>query len=76
MDMQTVLAEIDSWPIEDRIQLVQEIWDRLADRVHEPGLSDEMRAEIDRRLAAHAVNPEAAIPWEQVESEALSRLRR
>jgi putative addiction module component (TIGR02574 family) len=35
-----------------------------------------MKAEIDRRLAAHAANPDAAIPWEQVEAEALIRLRR
>lgn len=76
MDLQTVLTEIDSWSIEDRIRLVQEVWDRLVDQGHEPELSDEMKSEIDRRLAAHAANPEAAVPWEQVEAEALSRLRR
>lgn len=76
MDLQTVLAEVDSWPIEDRIQLIQEVWDRLGSQGHEPRLSDAMKAEIDRRLAAHAANPDAAIPWEQVEAEALARLRR
>jgi putative addiction module component (TIGR02574 family) len=76
MDLQTVLREVDTWPIEDRIRLVQEVWDRLVDQDHEPGLSDEMKAELDRRLAAHRANPEAAIPWEQVEAEALARLRR
>ncbi len=76
MDLQTVLTEVDTWPIDDRIRLVQEVWDRLADQGHEPELSDAMREEIDRRLAAHAANPEAAIPWEQVEAEALARLRR
>jgi putative addiction module component (TIGR02574 family) len=35
-----------------------------------------MKAEIDRRLAAHAADPTAAIPWERVEAEALARLRR
>jgi putative addiction module component (TIGR02574 family) len=76
MDLQTVLAEVESWPIEDRIRLVQEIWDRLTDLDHEPELSDAMKVEIDRRLAAHLANPDAAIPWEQVEAEALARLRR
>ena len=75
MDLRTVLTEVDSWPIEDRIRLVQEVWDRISDQGHEPRLSDEMKAEIDRRLAAHAVNPDAAIAWEQVEAEALARLR-
>lgn len=76
MDLQAVLTEIDSWPIEDRIRLVQEVWDRLAHQAHQPELSDAMKAEIDRRLAAHAANPDAAILWEQVEAEALNRLRR
>lgn len=76
MDLQFVLTEIDSWPIEDRIRLVQEAWDRIVDEGHEPELSDQMKAEIDRRLAAHAANPEAAIPWEQVKAEALARFRR
>jgi putative addiction module component (TIGR02574 family) len=76
MDLQTILNETDSWSIEDRIRLVQEVWDRLADQGHEPELSEAMKSEIDRRLAAHAANPGAVIPWEQVEAEALSRLRR
>ena len=76
MDLQTVLAEVDSWPVEERIRLVQEIWGRLADQGHEPNLPDEIKAEIDRRLAAHTADPDAAIPWEQVEAEALARLRR
>jgi len=76
MDLRTVLNEVESWPIEDRIRLVQEVWDRLADQGHGPELSDAMKAEIDRRLAAHAANPDTAVPWEQVEAEALARLRR
>jgi putative addiction module component (TIGR02574 family) len=76
MDLETVLAEVRSWPVEDRIRLMEEIQDGLADEGHEPELSDELKAELDRRLAAHRANPDAAIPWEQVEAEALARLRR
>lgn len=76
MDLPTVLAEVDSWPVEDRIRLVQEVWDRIADQGRGPELADAMKAELDRRLAAHASDPAAAVPWEQVEAEALDRLRR
>jgi putative addiction module component (TIGR02574 family) len=79
MDLKSVLNEVDSWPIEDRIRLVQEVWDRLAGQGPQLELSETMKAEIDRRLAAHAAHaadPTAAIPWEQVEAEALARLRR
>ncbi len=76
MDYQTVLDVVESWPVDDRVRLVQEVWGRLPDQGYEPGLTEEMKAELDRRLAAHRADPQAAIPWEQVESEALARLRR
>jgi putative addiction module component (TIGR02574 family) len=76
MDYQSVLSEVESWPIDDRIRLVHDLWDRLVDQGHEPELTDELRVELDRRLAAHRADPQAAIPWEQVEAEALARLRR
>ena len=49
MDYQSVLSEIETWPIDDRIRLVQDVWDRLADQGSEPELTEEMKAELDRR---------------------------
>ena len=76
VDMQTVLSEVDSWPIEDRIQLVQEVWDRLADQGQEPGLSEEDKAELDRRLAEDDAAPDDVVPWEEVKAQALARIQR
>ncbi|MFY9826021.1 MAG: addiction module protein [Thermoanaerobaculia bacterium] len=30
------------------------------------GVSDELKAELDRRLAEFEANPEAGLPWEEV----------
>ena len=76
MTLEMLLSEVDRWPVEDRVRLVQAVWDRLVDQGHEPDLNDELKAELDRRLEAHRLNPRAAIPWERVEAEALARLRR
>jgi putative addiction module component (TIGR02574 family) len=38
-------------------------------------LTEAQRRELDRRIAAHEANPSAAIPWEQVQAEALARRR-
>ena len=76
MNLDAVLSEVERWPIEERIQLIQEVWDRLADQGHEAALSDEMKAELDRRLAAYQADPTSAIPWDQVEAEALARFGR
>ncbi len=76
MDLTAVLQEVDSWPVDDRIRLVQEVWDRLEDQDSDPELTESQAAEIDRRLAAYAASPGDVVPWEVVKAEALARARR
>ena len=66
---------IDKLSVEDRIRLVQEIWDSIAADVEQSPLSEAQRLEVDRRLAAHSASPQAGTSWEQVEADALARLR-
>jgi putative addiction module component (TIGR02574 family) len=66
---------IDRLSIPERLALVQAIWDSIAAEVERTPLSEAERQEVDRRLAAHWANPQAAIPWEQVEAQARARLR-
>jgi putative addiction module component (TIGR02574 family) len=65
---------IDRLSVEERIALAQQIWDSLAEEVARSPLTEAQKREIDRRLAAHRANPQAAVPWEQVEAEARARL--
>lgn len=67
---------IDRLSVAERIVLVEAIWDSIAADVERAPLTEAQRQEVDRRLAAHRANPQAAVPWEQVEAEALARLRR
>jgi putative addiction module component (TIGR02574 family) len=67
---------IDRMSPGDRVQLVQEIWDSIADETEAAPLTEAQCQEVDRRWAVHLANPQAAIPWEQVEAEILARLRR
>jgi putative addiction module component (TIGR02574 family) len=53
-------------PVPDRLDLVEAIWDSLADSPEADAafaLTDEQRAELDRRLAEHLADPSSAIPW-------------
>jgi putative addiction module component (TIGR02574 family) len=59
--------------VSERIQLVEDIWDSIA--VESPDsieLSQDQKAELHRRLAAHRADPSTAIPWEQVRSKLFS----
>ncbi len=75
MDYQAVLNEVESWPVDDRVRLVQDVWDRLADQGYEPELTAEIKAELDRRIEELDRHPAAGIPWEAVKARALERLR-
>ena len=66
---------IDQLSRDERLELVQEIWDSIAIEDRAMPLSQTQRNELDRRLAAHRANPNAAIAWEDVESEALNQVR-
>jgi len=52
--------------VAERIQLVEDIWDTIADNPEKVPLSEEKKAELDRRLEAHQQNPDAAIPGDTV----------
>ncbi len=63
MDLKTVLSDLGTWPVEDRLRLVEEVWDRLHDQHHEPELTEALKAKIDRRLAALDANPQNVTTW-------------
>jgi len=65
---------IDKLPIEDRLALVEEIWDGISTDAESLDLNEQMKAELDRRIDEADSNPGAGIPWELVESETRNRL--
>ena len=50
--------------IEQRLELIGELWDSLPDSVDELPVPEWHKAELDRRLAAADADPDAGIPWE------------
>jgi putative addiction module component (TIGR02574 family) len=67
---------IDKLPIEERLALVDEIWDGISSEVQALNLNDEMKAELDRRITLADTNPNASIPWDLVKLEAEARLKK
>ena len=75
MDLKAVLTEVQSWPAEDRLRLVEDVWDGLSNDGPELELTDDLKDLLGRRLEALDRNPDAVIPWEVVEARALERFR-
>ena len=67
------LEELRKLPVDQRIQLVEDLWDTIADDTLGESIpvSPELAAELDRRLHEYRSDPESARPVEDV----LARLR-
>ena len=59
------VTEILGLPVAERIRLVELIWDSIAAVPETVPVSDELKAELDRRLSEFEANPEGS-PWEEV----------
>ena len=55
--------------VAERIQLVEDIWDSIAAVPETLTLTDAERAELDRRLATYAQNPDGGISWDELKEK-------
>jgi putative addiction module component (TIGR02574 family) len=69
---QDLVAEILELPLEERLQLVEAIWDSISVLPDAIPLTAWQREELDRRLAEYEANPDSGITMEEV----FSRIRR
>jgi len=68
---------LDALTPEEQLQLLEDIWDRLSEQPANLPLSDELRAELDRRLDALEADIRAGKPlgrpWSEVRDHLGSR---
>ena len=62
------IDELRKLPISERLQLVEDLWDSIAEDSPGDGLpvTPELAAELDRRLAEFEADPSSALPWDAV----------
>jgi len=74
VDIAATLAEIERLTIDERLALVEAIWDSIAAESEQMSLTDAQRTELERRLADDDANPDDVVPWEVVHAQALATL--
>ena len=67
------LSELLELPADQRLQLVEAIWDSLVEIPEAVPITDEVREELDRRLAAYYDDPASARPWREIKDELFGR---
>jgi putative addiction module component (TIGR02574 family) len=68
-------AGFDDLPVEEQIDYVQALSDRIAASPDRVAVPDWQRRRLDQRLAAHDADPNAGVPWEQVRAELAAKHR-
>jgi putative addiction module component (TIGR02574 family) len=67
------IAEVLALPVADRLELVETIWDSIAEVPDSLQLTPAQEAELDRRLKAYRQNPTAGSPWPEVRARILNQ---
>lgn len=65
------LSDVQELPVSERLDLVGEIWDSIAQVPDALELTEAQRAELDRRLEAYRRDPKAGSPWPEVKARLL-----
>jgi putative addiction module component (TIGR02574 family) len=65
----------DELPVEEQIEYVQSLWDRIAATGGQVPLQEWQQALLEERLAEHHRAPDEARPWEEIIERVQERLR-
>jgi putative addiction module component (TIGR02574 family) len=65
------LDTVFTLPVEERIRIVEKIWDSVADDAQQVPLEPWQVEELDRRLEELKKNPDAGKPWSEVKRQIL-----
>jgi len=67
-----LLQQASMLDIDEQIELVEAIWNSIANRSVAPSLTNTQKIELDRRLAEHLENPDDVVSWSEVKTAALA----
>ena len=72
--METVtLSEVFNLPVDERLRLVQALWDSLVEHPEEVPLTEEQKRVLDRCYAEYLADPTEGSPWPEVKARLLAR---
>ena len=77
MSVDAILNQAEELTLEQRAELLRRLEAGLIDAGWQPDfeITEDVKAMLDRRIAASDANPGTGIPWEVVKAESLKRAR-
>ncbi len=74
MSIESIVSGFRELSPDEKIRLVQEFWDEIAEEVGRSPLTDSHRQVLDERLADEERNPGDAEPWAKAKDDILREL--
>jgi putative addiction module component (TIGR02574 family) len=74
MSIDSIVSSFRELPPEDKIRLVQDLWDQIAQEIARMPLTESQRRLLDERLADEENNPDDVEPWTNAKDEILRGL--
>lgn len=68
-----VIPNFEQMSPAERIEFLQDLWDRIAEKPEDVPVTEAQRAELRRRVAEHRADPGSVVPWEKVLARARTR---
>ena len=65
----------DELTLSEKIELVQDLWDRIAEEPDGVDVTEAQRQELERRLLAHEQNPGKYTSWEELRNRLIEDSR-
>ncbi len=62
---------IDKLTVDERLDLIGQIWDSIVDSESPVVVPEHHRAELERRLAEVDESPSSGVPWEELRARVL-----
>jgi len=74
MSAKSILETFRKLPATEKICLVQQLWDEIAEEAAHLPLTDAQRRLLDERLDEHEANPDDVEPWGEARDDILRKL--
>lgn len=74
MDAQEIVEAVRRLPADERVRLVEELWDEVVRELEREELSTVQQRLLDERIRQHEENPGDVEPWETARDELLRDL--
>jgi putative addiction module component (TIGR02574 family) len=71
-----LLSQARQLSVQDQLELLEKLWEDIAERDAIPTPTEAQKVELDRRLADHLADPDDVISWKDVKASALVQIGR